>query len=213
MIYLLFSLRICSPCLNSSYFSRWLCQLASPHFPLTSTSSSLVILLLFSTSSPCVSLFPLISWKHPSFLGLSPSLCPLQLHPNSSLLLPFCRFSFTIISSCLNEPAGGLCGDVWSEGSWAWLNCSKIAASLQRLHYLNGAAPHRVCETHTQVSGFAWERKVGLGDRTECVHACVHIWSQLVFTSNTGHDQTMSNCSLSSRIYSFNLCRANCPHT
>lgn len=92
------------------------------------------------------------------------------------LFLPLCIFAFPLtppLSHCLYEPAGRLCGASWSRGSWAWLNCSKIAASLRRLHYLSSAAPHCVGMC---VCVCIWEMKGGWGSVWQdwmCMWACM----------------------------------------
>lgn len=175
-------LRTCFPCWDSPHSSFWLRRLGSPHFHLTSTFSSLPPILSPPLSFPfhpllfsSLLLCPLISRTFFSFLGFSASqlhfLSPLKLHLHCSPLLPLCLLSFYRRSS-LSEWASWQA--VWSRGSWAWLNCSKIAASLRRLHYLSSAAPHRVCETHSVYVCVGGEGGSVRQDWV-CARSCAHI--------------------------------------
>lgn len=104
---------------------------------------------------------------------LSPLKCQLHCSP----LLRLCLFAFSVVSPHLNEPDGRMCAAVWSRGSWAWLNCSQIAAPLRRLRYSSSAAPHCVWDTHTHGTYTECVGEEGECVRQEwvCACSCAHI--------------------------------------
>lgn len=142
---------------------------------------STLLYLLFSSLRSCLLISCTVSFVAFLFVPVS-----LAVTSQTTSLHYLCLFIFSIIPShpvppCLYVPAGRLCGAAWSRGSWAWLNCSKIAASLQRFHYSSGATLHCVGEC---VCG---TRKGGVWQEGTCVYAC--IWTKPAAASDISHKE------------------------